>query len=262
MGWAKLDDRRHQNPKLREAGLAASGLDAYAITYCAANETDGFVSKDVVSMLASCKRWTQIAQKLVHVNRWEWDEERQGWWIHDYLDYNPSKAETQAKRAAESARQRANVQKRWGKRDTGGIPVVSERYRDLNSPDPFNSVSKDTELVNDGFETQNASPKTPKKRPTKRLSPIPENFEVTPEMRRWASENVHSNVDRETDKFVDYWRANGATKLDWVATWRNWMRRADERQPASRPKTANGFFEMMQREQEGYRHDSIVDLEV
>ena len=36
----------------------------------------------------------------------------------------------------------------------------------------------------------------------------------------------------ELAKFIDYWRARagpGAIKLDWDATWRNWMRTANER---------------------------------
>lgn len=42
---------------------------------------------------------------------------------------------------------------------------------------------------------------------------------------------------RENRKFADHWRAQpGArgVKLDWHATWRNWMRTAQERMPASR----------------------------
>lgn len=37
---------------------------------------------------------------------------------------------------------------------------------------------------------------------------------------------------REHDKFIDYWRGKSgrdATKMDWDATWRNWMRNAAER---------------------------------
>jgi hypothetical protein len=33
------------------------------------------------------------------------------------------------------------------------------------------------------------------------------------------------------DKFVDYWRAKAgaaARHVDWTATWRNWMRRAQQ----------------------------------
>jgi hypothetical protein len=42
----------------------------------------------------------------------------------------------------------------------------------------------------------------------------------------------------ELDKFRDYWTARtgaGATKADWGATWRNWVRTAAERRrPAAR----------------------------
>ena len=48
-------------------------------------------------------------------------------------------------------------------------------------------------------------------------------------MKSWASENhIRSDVERETDRFVDYWTAEGKSKKDWMATWRNWMRRADD----------------------------------
>lgn len=43
--------------------------------------------------------------------------------------------------------------------------------------------------------------------------------------------------ERELEKFRDYWRAvPGAKgrKLDWDATWRNWLRRAEENQPRFR----------------------------
>lgn len=37
------------------------------------------------------------------------------------------------------------------------------------------------------------------------------------------------NLRGEADKFRDYWKARagaGGIKLDWLATWRNWVRRA------------------------------------
>jgi hypothetical protein len=49
----------------------------------------------------------------------------------------------------------------------------------------------------------------------------------------WATANVpHVDGRRETAKFIDHWRAASgavARKADWVAAWRNWMRKADER---------------------------------
>lgn len=50
-------------------------------------------------------------------------------------------------------------------------------------------------------------------------------------MINWARENTPHVGTRETEAFVDYWRATPGAKglkLDWLATWRNWMRRAEK----------------------------------
>lgn len=66
--------------------------------------------------------------------------------------------------------------------------------------------------------------------PRKRGSRIPDPFVVTAEMRAWAAAEVPGlDVDAHTREFVDHWRAETgakASKLDWISTWRNWMRKA------------------------------------
>jgi hypothetical protein len=47
----------------------------------------------------------------------------------------------------------------------------------------------------------------------------------------------------EHAKFCDYWHGKagqGATKMDWIATWRNWMRRAAEQTPQRNGHTIEG----------------------
>lgn len=71
---------------------------------------------------------------------------------------------------------------------------------------------------------------TPKKKPTtNRGTRIPEPFPVTPDMVEWARAETPGLDHRAvTARFVDHWKATpGArgVKLDWVATWRNWLRR-------------------------------------
>ena len=83
MGWAKLDDRWHQEPKHWKAGLEATGLACRGITYSVANKTDGFLNESVVRMLAGVRNWRKIANALVLAEIWESDEERGGWWIMD-----------------------------------------------------------------------------------------------------------------------------------------------------------------------------------
>jgi hypothetical protein len=63
--------------------------------------------------------------------------------------------------------------------------------------------------------------------PTNRGTRIPEPFFLTKTMREYA-EVKRPDVDSklETEKFVNHFRAatgRTATKLDWLATWRNWI---------------------------------------
>jgi hypothetical protein len=82
----------------------------------------------------------------------------------------------------------------------------------------------------------------PSKRSASQGTRLPDDFMITPEMKAWAQTNVPQLAGAgETDKFTDYWRSiPGAKgrKTDWVATWRNWMRKAAESQaqiPGQRP---------------------------
>jgi hypothetical protein len=71
----------------------------------------------------------------------------------------------------------------------------------------------------------------PKTRPDARGTRIPEPFVVTDDMIVWAREHTPLVGRAETDRFIDHWSAIAGArgrKTNWVATWRNWMRRAQE----------------------------------
>jgi len=62
---------------------------------------------------------------------------------------------------------------------------------------------------------------------------VPDPFPITDDLRRWFREKfgwVPRRVAMEEhEQFLDYWRSKSgvaASKLDWPATWRNWMRTA------------------------------------
>lgn len=92
------------------------------------------------------------------------------------------------------------------------------------------------------------SDEKPKTQQRKRATRIPGDFTVTAEMVAWAKENAQDVDGRyETSQFVDYWTGRGgavASKLDWVAAWRTWMRKA-QKDSTSRGtsgfSTANGY---------------------
>ena len=66
---------------------------------------------------------------------------------------------------------------------------------------------------------------------------LPDDFEAQIRARSdladWFRENCpHVDGKRELERFGDHWRAKpgkDGRKLDWVATWRNWMRTAEDR---------------------------------
>lgn len=74
----------------------------------------------------------------------------------------------------------------------------------------------------------------------KRASRLPETWSLPRAWGQWAvSEGFTEAVIRsEAEKFRDYWISKpgkAATKLDWFATWRNWIRGAAKCQPGRGP---------------------------
>jgi len=73
-----------------------------------------------------------------------------------------------------------------------------------------------------------------KKHSDKKGTRLADDWKLTKELGLWAEGQglAPDDVVRERDKFRDYWRskagANGI-KLDWDATWRNWIRQHLER---------------------------------
>jgi hypothetical protein len=105
MGWARFDDRYSDHPKVVAAGPWAELLDVRAIIFCARHETDGHVGRAQLARIAvGIPAPRAKVAKLVEVGRWSPDARGDGWWVHDYLTYNPSHAKREVERA--SARDR------------------------------------------------------------------------------------------------------------------------------------------------------------
>jgi hypothetical protein len=74
---------------------------------------------------------------------------------------------------------------------------------------------------------------------------IPDDFALTAEMIAWGKTKFPAfDGEAETENFIDYWRGRAgaaAEKVDWIATWRNWIRRAakDAGSRASPGRAAN-----------------------
>lgn len=106
------------------------------------------------------------------------------------------------------------------------------KNKDLKSP-PSNHTDTDTDTVKGDTNV------SPKKVPTKRGTRLPEDWKLPKDWGDWAlSQGWPESVVRlEAEKFKDWWIAKSgqnAAKMDWEATWRNWMRNSKS------PKVING----------------------
>ena len=142
--------------------------------------------------------------------------------------------------------ERAGYLERHRERDEGGR-LRGARYT-ITDP-PTSDLPTEAEPTEANPDTKNTIPKnTPAKAGVTaraRATRIPDPFTVTREMWGWLHEQgiPPEFGNEQTVIFVDYWRGRSgqiATKHDWPATWRNWMRRAwgDQRNRGPRPGVA------------------------
>lgn len=264
MTWFKVDDSLHSHMKAIRAGEAAMGLWVLAGSWSADQLTDGWIPRRIARRLSP--RADKLAKNLESVGLWtpDWRENEPGWVFHSWSDYQPTRADVEARRKADAdrrarwrkarqeaksagqstseSRQESQQESRdESRRDTGraarGVSVLPDPTR----PDPVSSY-EDTNnphlpsvgVGGSGGEAQPAAPKAARapRGPNPKGTRLPGDFTVTAEMARWARESVPDvDIQSETARFCDHWRAKSgkdATKRDWPATWRNWMRKAAE----------------------------------
>jgi hypothetical protein len=242
-----------EDPKLR--ALARFGRDARGcrdlyvqmVCYCKRNLTDGIVPAEELGVLVypdSPKIGRRDADRLVQVGLVEphGDDYR----IPGFLKRNKSKAEVEAISAAKAESGRRGGVRSGQVRRTEAKPKhsASQDGKQVASQGEANakhSASPVLEHIGHRSETEtetqfpdgvasDAGEGSPK---TRRGTRIPADFGITPEMSEWGREKCpHVNGRAETEKFLNYWTAKSgkdAAKLDWLATWRNWMLTAEER---------------------------------
>lgn len=144
MSWAKLDDRFHENRKVKRVWRrcpSALGLHVMAITYCAGHETDGFVDVDFVEdRMPKDRERERAVTALVEAGLWH--EVSDGWQINDFLEFNKSRDQNAHDRQAKRDAGRKGAAARWGE-GTAKAPAIAPAMAGANgtamaddAPDP------------------------------------------------------------------------------------------------------------------------------
>lgn len=275
MPWFALDDGFDTHPKVRKAGNAAIGLfvrlGVHATKHLTEGHLDGVTVRDygtpatirkliTVGMLHEpghgCPRCPQPADD--------------GYVIHDYLDYNKSRAQIEA--AREAARKRQNRGRETARRNRNGRDsdaILDENSRENDASFAPNSREnaprfedgtaghgdlswRDTHegatgvpsppLPSHNYDVADVGEGSTGSRPAEldHLAPTPievDGFTVTDVMRAWALRTFGPafDIDHSTQQFVSHYRSTGARRKSWPDAWQKWIRddarRASERRP-------------------------------
>jgi hypothetical protein len=132
MTWIKLDDAYPEHRKLKRAGdlrALCMALDVAGMCFCARFNTDGFIADedlDLVLEILPTRKRRQTLVKLTSIGRWSRDDEHGGYWVRDYLKYNPSAAKREEIAAAGRQRAKASRERRSPERAANDERTHSE----------------------------------------------------------------------------------------------------------------------------------------
>ncbi len=114
---ARLDTGWHANPKILRLSAVGMALHAWSISYCDFARSDGFIPEDAWPM-----KLRVGVKELERAGLWESCEGGQR--LHDYLRYNRSRAQIEARLAEDRERKRPDSGRNHSGNgaDSAGIP--------------------------------------------------------------------------------------------------------------------------------------------
>lgn len=215
---------------MRHAVRTAQALHSASIYYCREHNVDGVFPVEAVKRIVGIASpeeelaVTALFEVGMWINKPLGEAE-----IRDYLEHQEPahRAQVRMKRAQKAAAAR------WSK------DATSNAVSNASSNATSNANAMPVAMQRRGEERRSNTPSiegvgdsADAPAPSKRGTRLPDAFTVTADMRAWAATTTPTvDVDVATAKFCDYWRAQPGqrgTKLDWIATWRNWLRRDAE----------------------------------
>lgn len=155
---------------------------------------------------------------------------------------------TQDERGFFNRRVQIEIEKRAEKRAAASASA-NARWK-KNEQKQYHENANASDLQCERNANQKPEPEKKKEEPNgsskKRAVRLTAEWQLPRAWGEWAMQEGLSEVcvRREAERFKDYWLSESgakAAKLDWQATWRNWVRKALERQPkAANRSWSNG----------------------
>ena len=146
-----------------------------------------------------------------------------------------------AKGGSKSAELRARALKRNNRASSSGSSAASSKAQATVQPPTPTPIK----------EKEEGKPSSKNKGP--RGSRLSDDWVLPQDWGRWAVDEgfVNSVIRFEAEKFRDYWTSKagqGAAKVDWFATWRNWMRNVKPIAGSATPDSTAAAFDELRAE--------------
>jgi hypothetical protein len=157
MAWVRIDDHLDEHPKIAQAGPLGLALFVAGLAYCNRNLTDGYIPRAValtllefshpdhdgnplpISVTNGMQGHDITAQDVIDtlLELRLWKTARGGYQVHDYHDYQPTKARVLADRKAARDRMKNHRNSRGSHEQTKNFPESSDQVREkFNDPVP------------------------------------------------------------------------------------------------------------------------------
>lgn len=226
--WFKVDDSFFSNPKTAMLSDGATALWLRSGSWSAQQLTDGFIPARMVPMFRGSD---DSVRELCDVGLWERDDERDGYWFHDWSDYQPDGEEVDALRRKRSEAGKRGANSRW-KRKT-----VDENGKNGKTDGKCHGKPMANAWQTDGKSMANSCPvpvPVPDKKEKEEYSSsfskettADEYLETgRPEADRQIS-GQYPNLDL-TDAwgaFMQHHHGETRTVNDWTRLWKGWCQR-------------------------------------
>lgn len=247
--YAKLLANYASDDAIIAAGEAAELLFVRGLAFCATSDSDGYITEGQLSRVvgAGMKDAPKRAKRLVAEGLWESTED--GYVVRSWLKIHEAAEEKGRKRSTDRERKRSE---RGSDSEPcpSGQDAMSERNPEGVTTDSllcsYVSSSSGTEQSTTEQSSALISAKSAQKRGTR----IPADWTPDEATRTWTLDRIPERVAAvELEKFRNYWSAKtgrDATKLDWPATWRNWVLNTNTRGGRASP-ASDGLEDTLQR---------------
>lgn len=227
--WFKVDDSFFSNPKTAMLSDGATALWLRSGSWSAQQLTGGFVPARMVPMFRGSD---DSVRELCDVGLWERDDERDGYWFHDWSDYQPDGEEVDALRRKRSEAGKRGADRRW-KRKT-----VDENGKNGKTDGKCHGKPMANAWQTDGKSMANSCPVPVPVPDKKEKEEYSSSFskEIGLNDFELVREKAHANAaiirDYPNLDLTDAWNAFAArhygetrTVNDWTRLWKGWCQR-------------------------------------